>query len=213
MESANSNGTDTINICFRALNTEILVSDPIAFIVPKDTIGIEFETLPTTYLDLETSKTTPLFVNGVYIDFLQTKPGHKIWLYDVKIPLTGISGSSVVFNKKDLMVTTSTIGVEAVSTALAGLVKGDYICLANEAIIPQLPPDLHNGLAERAAARVLEALGDQQGLQSAMVKIQDIEQRQGNLLDNRVDGSPQKVLNRNSLLRNGRLGFRGSRGR
>ena len=83
-----------------------------------------------------------------------------------------------------------------------------YVCVANECIIPQLPPDIHNGLAERAGARVLAAMGDVSGLQIASAKIEEIDKNQGTLLDNRADGSPRKIIAKNSLLHWGRFGTR-----
>lgn len=76
-------------------------------------------------------------VASTYVDFLQTKPGHKIRSYDVLIPAGGVSGSTINFSS---------------GTVPQDLIVGDYVCVANECIIPQLPPDIHNGLAERAGA-------------------------------------------------------------
>lgn len=123
---------------------------------------------------------------GSLVDLLQTKPGHRTYKYDVKVPTGGVSASSIILKDSDIP---------------RNMVSGDYVATANECIIPQIPPDLHNGLAERACARVLEALGDQQGLQNTMLKIADIEAKQGTLLSNRVDGSPQKITARHSLLK------------
>lgn len=125
-------------------------------------------------------------VAGSIIDLLQTKPGHRTYKYDVTIPTGGVSGSSIFIVDTDLP---------------RNMLVNDYVCLANECIIPQIPPDLHNGLAERTCARILEALGDQQGLAATMTKLQDIEQRQGTILDDRVEGSPQKINARHSMLR------------
>ena len=80
--------------------------------------------------------------------------------------------------------------------------------MANECIIPQIPPDLHNALAERTAARILAAIGDTEGLGVANAKLQEIEARQGTLLDGRVEGAPQKITARHSLLRYGKMGTR-----
>lgn len=82
---------------------------------------------------------------------------------------------------------------------------GDYICSANECIIPQTPSDLHNGLAERAAARILASLGDQAGLQASQQKINEINAAQGTLLDQRSEGNGMKITARHSLLRYGRF--------
>lgn len=80
---------------------------------------------------------------------------------------------------------------------------GDYVCEAQETIVPQVPTDLHVVLAHRVAARCLEALGDTQGLTNANVKLQEFEQKTQTLIDNRVEDSPKKVKNRHGILRNG----------
>lgn len=77
---------------------------------------------------------------------------------------------------------------------------GDYICSASECIIPQVPSDLHNGVAERTCGRILAALGDQAGLQNVNTKIGEINAAQGTLLDNRSEGNAIKVSVRHSLL-------------
>jgi hypothetical protein len=128
-------------------------------------------------------------VNGAEIDFLQTKPGHRILNYDVLIPSTGISGTSILFNTEDVPLTA---------------IIGDYICLANTCIIPYIPPDLHNVLAERTCARILSSIGDLENLGAVQNKIKEMEQNQGMLLDNRIEGRPQKVNNRHSLLHYGK---------
>lgn len=116
-------------------------------------------------------------------DFLQTLPGHRTKNFDVV--LKNISSNILFFDEDDVP---------------TNLVLEDNVCSANESIIPQLPPDLHTGLAERAAARLLSSLGDNDALQTSNAKLQEIEQRQGTLLDNRVDGAPLKVNSKGGIL-------------
>lgn len=162
------------------------VSNPSAFILPADTQTIEFDQVPSTYQDPTTFVTSVLFVDGVTVDFLQTRPGHQTRAIDVLIPKNGISGTFIGFN------------LESVPTST---VVGDYICLSYECIIPQIPPDLHTQLAERTGAKILQSLGDMAGMQASMAKVQDMEKNNFTLLDNRVESSPQKIVGRNSLLR------------
>jgi hypothetical protein len=158
-------------------------------LVIPSTLGVIFNSIPSN------------ITGNSYIDFLQTKPGHKIRNYDVLVSSNlnsttssgTIIGNTIVFNETDVP---------------EDLIIGDYICSANECIIPQVPPELHNGLAERASARILASMGDAQGLQLANEKIADIAKSEGTLLDNRVDGSPRKITNKYSLLRWGRIGTR-----
>jgi hypothetical protein len=142
-------------------------------IVITDDITIVFDNIP------------PHIGNGSVIDFLETEGGHKIKGYDVKIGQNAISGNKITFTLQQVSIS---------------LVVGDYICLANECIIPQIPSDLHNALAERTCARILAAIGDQQGLQVNMAKIAEINQSQSYLIDNRVEGAPIKINTKNSPL-------------
>ena len=63
-------------------------------------------------------------------------------------------------------------------------------------------------LAQRVAARCLEALGDSQGITLANTKLAEMEQKTGALLENRVEGAVQKVLNRHSTLKRNRYRWR-----
>jgi len=173
-----SSSSNILTVKYEVLNTTITTTNSTSFSLSsfKD---IEFESIPSN------------ITNSSIIDFLQTKSGHKTRKMDVKIGLNAISGTTISFNSSDIP---------------SDLEIGDYICLAGECIIPQIPTDLHTGLAERSCARILAAIGDQQGLQATNLKIQEIEQRQGPLLDSRVEGAPNKILARHSLLRYGKRG-------
>ena len=88
---------------------------------------------------------------------------------------------------------------------------GDWLSVAEEAAVPQVPQELHSILAHKVAMRCLEAQGDMQGLQMAQAKSAKMDDRMTNLLDNRVEAAPRKIVNRYSSLRAGlwrRSGFR-----
>lgn len=156
----------------------ILSSLSTGYIIPQN-LGIIFDSIPSN------------ITNGSLIDFLQTKVGHKIRDYDVTIPANAISSNTITF---------------PITEVPADLIVGDYICSANECIIPGIPTDLHNALAERTSARILAAQGDTAGLQASNQKISEIEKSQGELLDQRVEGNPKKVITRKSLLNYGKIG-------
>ena len=176
--SNGSPSTAIVTADFSDISLVFSTSNSLGFVVSTKKC-IDFESIPSH------------IVNGSIVDFLQTKGGHQIRNYDVIIPSNGISGTAIEFESEDVP---------------DNLLIGDYICLANECIIPYLPDDLHSGLAERTCARILAALGDQEGLAATMAKIQEIEVRQGTLLDNRVEGAPQKIVARHSILRYGKMG-------
>ena len=129
--------------------------------------------------------------SSVLIDLLQTKPGHRIHSYDIT-PVT-VSTDTIVINDSDLPST---------------FIVGDYICQENECIIPYLPPDLHNGLAERASGRILAAQGDAAGLQMTQSKIDEIDKQTNRLIGDRAESTPLKLNGRNSILRFTRMGSR-----
>jgi len=181
---------DDITTSFIALNeTALSISSQLGF-----TFGTELGSL---------------FSVGSKIDFLQTKPGHKTYVFDIRVkavanPSVGVYVLKV--NRSDLLIPLST-GYNF-PPLIAGIQTGDYVCLAGESIIPQLPPDLHNMLAEKTAARILASLGDQAGHAMANDKIKEMEYRQGTLLNDRVDGAPQKITSRHSILRYNKMGVR-----
>lgn len=176
----------SVSVSFNGLLYQIASSNLTGGFVVPYTTGVNFQSLPTTYLDPSTGVTDSLFVNGASIDFLQTLPGHKIRGFDVIIPSNGISNTTIQFNSHDVP---------------WDLVVGDYICLSNECIIPQIPTELHEVLAERTSARIQKALGDMAGLQATNQQVGAMEGNQNQLIDNRAEGTPQKVLGRHTILK------------
>ena len=177
-----STGSNVLNIKYEDRNMQIISSNSSRLSVSTK-VGIECVSVPTHFED------------RMFVDFLQTSGGHKTYSFDERIPTNAISGNIIFFE----------------DTIIPKEFKiDDYICQHYECIIPQVPSDLHNLLAERTCARILEALGDQNGLQTANAKIAELEQRQASVLDNRVEGAPRKIFARHSLLRYGK--YKGSRG-
>lgn len=84
----------------------------------------------------------------------------------------------------------------------------DIIALPEETTIPQIPIELHAMLAQRAAMRCLESLGDGVGLQLAAAKLADMEAKTGMLIDNRVESSPMKIKPRHTPIRRSAQGNR-----
>jgi len=122
----------------------------------------------------------------VNYDFIRVRSPHTI----LKIDVTPISVNS----------TTKTITV-ALSDIPEDLIAGDYMPVAGESCIPNVPTELHAILAQRVACRILESIGDSNALQNATTKLQEMEGKAGIVLDSRVEGSVHKVINR-GVLRN-----------
>lgn len=135
------------------------------------------------------SITSGVFTNGSLVDFLETEGGHRIRGYDAE--LISVSGTDMEF---------------ALTSVPFEFIRGDYACPQYECIIPYLPDDLHPGLIQRTCARVLTSIGDQAGMANVEKKIAEIQVREGNLVDNRVENAPLKVFNRFSLARIAKTG-------
>jgi hypothetical protein len=195
-----------ITITYENISDTFVSSNLTSFNIDNNNIYIQFDQLPSTYTDPETNETTSFYTVNSKVDFLQTDPGHRTFTYDIKIK--AINGTVGKFKKTDLQnfMNNSSGG----QLSFYNIQLGDYICLANECIIPQIPPELHNALAERAASRILMALGDQQGLANSQAKIAEMDKKQDTLIGQRIEGSVNKIFNSFSLLR---IGKRSSRRR
>lgn len=131
---------------------------------------------------------------GSAVDFLRTKSPFMLWAQDVVVTA----------------ITSTTIAVQSAGVQDANLVVlpgvGDYICPAGQANIPQIPQEFHPMLAQMAAVRVMESLGDMQKYQAAAQTLQVLRKEAMKLIKNRVESAPEKVDSRGSLL--GRIGSR-----
>lgn len=80
---------------------------------------------------------------------------------------------------------------------------GDYIALANESPVIQLPVELHPVLVSGVAAEVLETLDDRDGAAAVRAYLGQQLQLADVYFDPRSDAGSPKVVNRNSPLRGG----------
>ncbi len=186
-----------VDVTYNEISSSFTVINTTAFSIDNTNIEIEFDQLPSTYTDPDTDITTDFFEVGSLTDFLQTNPGHRTYTYD--IPIVSISGTKAKFSASLLQ--TYQNNSSGGTLTYYNIRVGDYICLQNECIIPQIPPELHNALAERAASRILMAIGDKDGYMMSQSKIAEMNKKQQSLIADRVESSPTKVFNRSSLLR------------
>lgn len=89
------------------------------------------------------------------------------------------------------------------STALTGLTNGDWVAIAGESPVPQIPVEFHQCLAQAAAVKILEALAYLDKMQAAQAKLDASIRAAQMLITPRVDGEPQKIVNRNGTLTRG----------
>lgn len=128
------------------------------------------------------------FTTTLKYDFVQIRSPHKCTKLEINANNVNSTSKTMTFNLSDIP---------------DNLQIGDHVTIATESAIPQIPSDMHMILAHRVATRILEAQGDTEALQNANQKLQELEQQTNTLIDNRVEDSTQKVVNRHSLLRSG----------
>lgn len=122
---------------------------------------------------------------GTY-DFVSHIGPCKIVDYDITATAINVNDKTLTFDTDDIP---------------SDLVVGNYITFAEETIVPQMPIEMVPILEQRAAIYCLESIGDFDGLQLAQKKLERMEYNINSLIDNRSEGNSQKVLNRNSHLR------------
>jgi hypothetical protein len=129
------------------------------------------------------------FTSSSEYDFIKTKSPHKIRTFDITVTNVDTANKTITVDTDDIP---------------SELVVGDRVALAGETDVINCPSELHSMLAEMVTARVMESIGDTDNLENINKKLAKMEERVGDLLDNRVDGSPIKCKPRNGFLRRGR---------
>lgn len=129
------------------------------------------------------------YVDATSYDFTKAKSPHNIIDIDITITAINVSTRTITLNP-------ASIHVE--------LEVGDYMPLAGQTMVPNVPTELHMVLAQRVAQRVMEALGDTEGLTNASAKVLEMETKMSTMMTSRVEGAPRKVVNRSTMTGVGR---------
>jgi len=148
--------------------------------------GTNVITLANVPVDWTTATTFDLIPNSPQFTSLQD---------DATITL--ISGNNLTF-------TTLPTNPE---TGAYTLQVGDWVCPSQMSCIPQVPYDMFPLLVQRGIIRALEALGDTQNLTVAERRYQDMAVDFARTVSPRIDGTPKKIVNRNTPPYWGSYGF------
>lgn len=168
-----------------------LVAESRVGIISSITVGAS-----TTDFVVSSAGIPPSLTTSVYCDFYQARPGHKMRVFDILPSAVNTSTRTITFTNTDL------------PSGANAIVVGDHLSLASECMIPMIPTELHSVLAQRVAARCVESMGDQAGLQAINLKLAEMENKTQSLIDNRVEGSPIKLVNYRNILRTSKIGRR-----
>ena len=101
--------------------------------------------------------------------------------------------------------TTGTTGIivftlSDISDVVDDLQVGDYVSLAEETPVPNIPTEMHPLLAQAAAVQILEALTDTEALANALRRFDNMTKSIQELIDDRVDLAPKKIKPRHGTL-------------
>jgi hypothetical protein len=125
------------------------------------------------------------FSNLPTMDIVGAKVPNKIKKFDINPISVNRTQKTIKFNTSDID------GV---------IEKGDFVCQQFTSPYLNMPTEMHSLLAQRAAIYILEALGDTEGLRNAMMRLQQMETSIQTILEDRVEGAPQKINPRHSPL-------------
>jgi hypothetical protein len=149
----------------------------------SSTVGVVAGFTSSTRQIVLVSSAPALFTLSSPLDIVRARPGYDCLSVD-------LIASSIVGNA---IVMASDLPTE--------LEVGDYVCLAEESPVPQIPSELHPALVQRVIVKALEAIGDMQGMQAAQAKMVEIQTEAIKLISPRVDGEPKVVRNLSSPFR------------
>jgi hypothetical protein len=141
-----------------------------------------------TCVNVPTTMTT-----GIYVDFVKGRQGCATVGMDAVI--TNVSGTQITFASAD--------------DVPDGIGIGDYIALAQESPVLQIPDEAAPLLETLTAERICYAIGDFDGATKLKADAAEESENLMKLIEPRVEGAQTKIVNRRGLLRG--QGFQGNR--
>ena len=155
----------------------------IASIEPDgDEVVIKFDTTPAA------------FSNATIFDIVGFKTPNKIKCWDLE----------AVEESVDVLTGQMRFKTEDIEKWLDSINEGDYVCIAEESPVPNIPTEMHPVLAQLTAVHILEAMGDTEALGNAQRRLDTMTKSVMSLVDDRVELAPKKIRPRNGALNEAR---------
>lgn len=188
---SNRVSADSIRVYFYMMPNDIVLENQCARI-----IAINSPEEGLTRLTLETLPSSLLAGTSGYpkYDFVSSQVPNKIIGHDIDIYDSDENDDVAPLNQ-----TVKTIDFRT-SDIPSSLIVGDFLCQQFTSPYLNMPTEMHSLLAQRAAIYILEALGDTEGLRNAMTRLAGMENSIQTILEDRVEGAPQKINPRHSTL-------------
>lgn len=137
------------------------------------------ESIDTVLNQVVVSSAPSTFATTVAVDFVRGEPGYEC--LDVDQAITGLSGTTITF-----------------ASLPSDLAVGDYVCIAGETCVPQIPEDLIPLLEDEVAEMCMKAQG--KNTKAFREELEADKQEALKLITPRVDGEPRKVIGNRTLL-------------
>lgn len=171
-------GATTLRIYYYLRPNNIVSTDRVSTIESIDTVTntVTVDTVPSN-ID-----------STVLVDVIQSLPNHKTVTFDQTVNVNSLTNE----------ITFSSIPED--------MVVGDYICVAGETPTPQIPVDVLPILEQSVVCKVLESIGDTEGLKNAYARLTKLEERLFKIIDNRIEAPSRVIVQTKSLLKAKRKG-------
>jgi hypothetical protein len=150
---------------------------------PNEVVSTGYATVLALTSTVITTSASHGYTTASVLDFVKANEGFESVAID-KSP-TVAAGSSLTF---------------AAGVIPSDLAIGDYVCVAKQSPVPQIPSEFHPILAQRVACAWLEAGGYREQLEAARGKLMAMEEAIGTLSSPRVDTGAKKLIARHSVL-------------
>lgn len=182
----NTRNYDTIRIYFYIRPNVLTLekqSGKITAIVPDgDEIVFKFDKIPDS------------FTSNSMFDIVGYRTPNKIKCWDIEAVEESANTitKQIRFKKEDI------------EEYLDSITEGDYVCVAEESPVPNIPTEMHPVLAQFTAVHILEAMGDTEALGNAQRRLTSMTRSVMSLVDDRVELAPKKIRPRNGVLNEAR---------
>lgn len=128
---------------------------------------------------------------GTVVDLIQGQSGNSTWAEDVTV--TGIAGTTISFGAGNVPAT---------------VVVGDWVCPQWTSAVLQFPEEAFSLIQTLTSIRVLLSVGDIEGAQALAALVGDKTRQFEMMIEPRIEGENEKIINRNGLLRGNRTRLR-----
>lgn len=148
---------------------------------PNELVSSGYATISSLTSTVITTSASHGFTTSSILDFVKANEGFE----------------SKAIDQTPSATTSTTLTFSSLPT---GLAAGDYVCVARQSPVPQIPSEFHPILAQRVACLYLEAGGYKDELAVALGKLKMMEDSIGVLSSPRVDTGSKKLISRHSVL-------------